>query len=203
MAGRPEPTGDHLRRARGDGGLHWDERRQRWIATAALGYDGRGKRVVKKASGRTRTAAKDKLRAMLRDVHDGIALSGPDGYTVDQALTDWLKFGVANRSDTTVELYRYLSAAYIRPSLGARRLRDLTVMEVEAWLTSLRKDLSTRTLQLARSCLNRAVRRAMQHDLVRRNVVDLAEVPSGRPAGPKVQGIHRTDGRRDPDRHHR
>ena len=27
------------RRSRGDGGLHWNSERQRWIATASLGYD--------------------------------------------------------------------------------------------------------------------------------------------------------------------
>jgi hypothetical protein len=36
------------RRARGEGGLHWDERRERWIATVTVGYDGRGKRRVRK-----------------------------------------------------------------------------------------------------------------------------------------------------------
>ena len=40
--------------------------------------------------------------------------------------------------------------------------------------------LSTRTLQELRSILSRAVDRAMARDLVRRNVVDLAEVPQGR-----------------------
>lgn len=29
------------RRARGDGGLRWDETRQRWIAEITIGYDGR------------------------------------------------------------------------------------------------------------------------------------------------------------------
>jgi phosphoribosylaminoimidazole carboxylase (NCAIR synthetase) len=53
------------RRARGDGGLHWDGHRQRWIATTTIGYDGRGKRVVRKASGRTRTEAKNRLRGLL------------------------------------------------------------------------------------------------------------------------------------------
>jgi hypothetical protein len=50
------------RRSRGEGGLHWDASRQRWIATATLGFDGRGKRITRKASGRTKTEAKDKLR---------------------------------------------------------------------------------------------------------------------------------------------
>jgi hypothetical protein len=31
------------RRSRGDGGLHFDTVRQRWIATASLGYDPAGK----------------------------------------------------------------------------------------------------------------------------------------------------------------
>ena len=31
------------RRERGEGGLHWDEGRQRWIVTVTVGYDARGK----------------------------------------------------------------------------------------------------------------------------------------------------------------
>jgi hypothetical protein len=64
------------RRSRGDGGLHWDDKRQRWIATASLGYDGRGKRVVKRGSGRTKTEAKIKLTEVLRGYEDGLAI-GP------------------------------------------------------------------------------------------------------------------------------
>ncbi len=63
------------RRSRGEGGLHWDESRQRWIATAALGYDARGKRITRKASGTTKTAAKAKLREMLRDHAEGLTVT--------------------------------------------------------------------------------------------------------------------------------
>jgi len=168
------------RRARGDGGLHWDEKRQRWIASTTIGYDGRGKRMVKRASGRTRTEARDKLRALMRDHADGLVMSGR-GVTVEWAVRDWLTFGLVNRSAKTVELNRYLCETHLIPHLGARQLRALTAAQVEGWLQLLRLDLSTRTLQLARSCLSRAVRRAMQRDLVRRNVVELTQVPSGRP----------------------
>jgi hypothetical protein len=68
------------RRSWGDGGLHWDENRQRWIATAHVGFDARGKRITKKASGKTKTEAKDKLKEILRDLDDGLALT-PHGYT--------------------------------------------------------------------------------------------------------------------------
>lgn len=50
--------------------------------------------------------------------------------------------------------------------------------------TRASKVLSTETLHRTYGCLNRAVRRAMAQDLVRRNVVDVAEVPRGRVGRP-------------------
>lgn len=168
------------RRARGDGGLHWDEKRQRWIATATTGYDGRGKRLVKRASGRTKTEARDKLRVIMRDVANGLAVAG-SGVTVEWAVRDWLAFGLVNRSPRTLELNRYLCETHVIPALGARKVQALTPAHVESWLQSLSVDLSRRTIQIARACLSRAIRRAMQRDLVGRNVVELTEVPAGRP----------------------
>ena len=170
------------RRARGDGGLHWDERRQR-IATATVGYDGRGKRVVRRGSGRTKTEAKNKLKSILRDHDDGLA-AGRDGYTVAQAVDDWLAYGLGRQSDSTVSKYTILCKTHVVPHLGARKLRDLTAREIDAWLAGLASHLSTETLHRTHACLNRAVRRAMARDLVRRNVVDLAEVPTGREGRP-------------------
>jgi integrase len=167
------------RRAYGDGGLYWNERRQRWIATVTVGYDGRGKRMVKTGSGRTKTEAKQKLREQLRDHEDGLAL-GRDDYTVGHAVEDWLAYGLGRQGPATITKYRIFCGKHIIPLLGARKLRDLTAREVDAWLFELSKSLSTATLQRVRSCLNRAVKRAMGRDLVRRNVVELTEVPTGR-----------------------
>ncbi len=58
------------KRSKGDGGLHWDENRQRWIATVTIGYNALGKRVTRKASGRTKTEAKAKLKELIRDYDD-------------------------------------------------------------------------------------------------------------------------------------
>ena len=89
------------RRGHGEGGLHWDEARQRWIATAALGFDARGKRITRKASGTTKTAAKAKLREILRDHAEGLTVaSGAD--TVEDAVRDWLAYDLAGRSAATV-----------------------------------------------------------------------------------------------------
>ena len=168
------------RRARGDGGLHWDEHRQRWIATTTIGYDGRGKRVVRKASGRTRTEAKNKLRDLLRDQADGLT-AGVTGYTVRHAVEDWLAHGLGRQSAATVTKYRHLCAKHVLPALGAWKLRDLSAAEVDQWLAELSLSHSTRTVQEIRACLNRSVKRAMARDKVKRNVVELTEVPTGQP----------------------
>ena len=89
-------------------------------------------------------------------------------------------YGLGRQGPATITKYRIFCGKHIIPLLGARKLRELTAREVDAWLFELSKSLSTATLQRVRSCLNRAVKRAMARDLVKRNVVELTEVPTGR-----------------------
>lgn len=143
------------RRSKGDGGLSWDAARERWVASATIGYDGRGKRIVRRGRGRTKTEAKKKLRQLLRDLEDGLVVAN-DGYTVAQAVEDWLTYGLSNRDPATQEVNRRLCEKHVIPLLGARKLRELKATEVDAWLRELATTLSTRTLQAIRSCLNRS-----------------------------------------------
>jgi len=171
------------RRSRGDGGLHWSEARQRWIAEVTTGYTPAGKRIVKKASGRTKTEAKNKLKEVLRDKDDGLAIA-PHGVTVADVVTDWLDYGLPGRAAGTVEKYRYLCNGHVIPDLGARKLRDLSAEDVDRWLATKAETLSTSTVQRLHECLNRSVNRAMARDKVKRNVVALCGVPKGQPGRP-------------------
>jgi integrase len=171
------------RRSRGDGGLHWDAKRQRWIATASLGYAPNGKRIVKRGSGKTKTEAKEKLKQVLRDYEDGLAIA-PADYTVERAINDWLAHGLNGRDPATVKTCTILCRTHIIPALGARKLRDLSAEDVDKWLAAKAKTLSTRTLQSLYSCLNRAIKRAMARDKVKRNVVALCSVPKGKSGRP-------------------
>lgn len=119
----------------------------------------------------------------MRELADGTMVDDR-GYTVKAAVEDWLRYGLVRKDEETQKNCRYLSEKHIIPSLGARKLRDLKTTEVEKWLAKLSESLSTRTLQAVRSCLNRAVRRAMAQERVRRNVVKLAEMPHGQPGRP-------------------
>jgi integrase len=168
-----------LRRSRGDGGLHWDARRERWIATANLGLLPDGRRKVRSASGRTKTEAKARLKEVLRDHDDGLAIA-PVDFTVKDAIDDWLAHGLSGRDEATVTACTHLSASHIIPALGTRKLRDLSAEEVDRWLAAKAQILSTRTLQGLNSCLKRAVKRAMARDKVKRNVVALCAVPTGK-----------------------
>jgi len=163
---------------RGEGTIYWDAKRQRFIAEATIGYTPAGKRIMRRASGKTRTEARTKLREINRDKEDGVVLSS-QAFTVAQAVEDWLSFGLTGRSPNTIQKYGYLCRAHIIPALGRRRLRDLGATDIDRWLAGKVSTLSTSTLRTLRECLSRAVDRAMARDLVKRNIVKLCGVPRG------------------------
>lgn len=171
------------RRGRGEGGLHWDELRQRWIATVTLGYDARGKRIVRKASAKTKTEAKRRLNEILRDYEDGLTVAS-GGYTVADAVRNWLEFGLRGRDEQTIATLTSLANNHVIPNLGARQLRELSADDVDRWLETEAKQLSSRSLETLRSILKRSVTRAQARDKVKRNVVLLCEIPKGRPGRP-------------------
>ncbi|MGD1112104.1 MAG: site-specific integrase [Mycobacterium sp.] len=171
------------RRARGDGGLHWDDKRQRWIASVTIGHDPQGRRITRKASGKTKTQAKTKLRELLRDQDDGVP-TPVDGYTVADAVAYWLTYGLRGRDEATVSNYTTLAKTHILPTLGRRKLRELSAEDVDQWLTIESRQCSTRTLRLLHSILSRSIRNAQARDKVRRNVVLLCDVPTGRKGRP-------------------
>ncbi len=173
----------NLRRGRGEGGLHWDKKRKRWIATASLGYSANGKRITRRASGETKTEARDKLREMLRDHDDGLT-TAPGGYTVGAAVQDWLTFGQGKRDTGTIKWLTSLATNHVIPALGARQLRELSADDVDRWLAAKSKILGTRSLQAIHSILRWSITRAQARDKVKRNVALLCQPPKGRPGRP-------------------
>ncbi|WP_426505414.1 site-specific integrase [Dactylosporangium sp. McL0621] len=170
------------RRSRGDGSLYWDETRQRYIAAVTIGYTPAGKRIVRKGSGKTKTEARQKLKEVMRDHEDGLAVA-PHGFTVAEAMRDFLAFGLAAVDPSTKANYTILAERHIISALGARKLRELSAQDVDHWLADKATMLSTRTLRLLHSLLNRAVNRAMARDKVKRNVVALCGIPKGQAEG--------------------
>lgn len=68
--------------------------------------------------------------------------------------------------------------------LGDVKLKELTAGHIQETLDVLAVRLSTRSLQIVRNCLERAIRHAEVRDLVCRNVAALVNAPVGRAGRP-------------------
>jgi len=181
------------RRGYGKDGVYFDHRGDcrdpahhrscpgRWRGVVSLGYGLDGKRVRKKVSGQTKSEVKDKLKDLHTDLDAGVR--PVRGYTVEQAVTDWLAVGLPGRTAKTIEVNRD-SLKPVLARIGARPLQDLTAADVRAALTAMASTHATRTVQKAHNCLTRAIRHAEAQDLVRRNVSALVDTPRGQEGRP-------------------
>ena len=168
------------RRARGEDSIYYDRSRDRWTGTITVGWkpDGRRDRIA--VRGRTKTEVKDKLRTKHQELAAGVR--APAHYTVEQCLKDWLET-LRTQAATTVTGYQIMTRHLIE-LIGAVRLAELKVRDVDFALGKLAKRFSTRSVRLARMILIQAIRNAMVNDLAVRNVADLAIVPTGLPGRP-------------------
>ena len=104
-------------------------------------------------------------------------------YTVRQTVEDWLREGLDGTSDRTRTLYEGLLGPLL-DAIGARPLRVLSAGDVRSGLSQLASRYSTRSLQITRLSLERAIRHAEADDLVGRNVAALVKAPQGRSGRP-------------------
>ena len=86
--------------------------------------------------------------------------------------------GWTARSERTRTLYEGLLEPVLE-MIGARPLRDLSAGDVRSALGKLATRYSTRSLQITRNSLERAIRHAEANDLVGRNVAALVKPPQG------------------------
>jgi integrase len=147
-----------------------------WRGVISIGFAPDGKRIRRKVRGQSKADVKAKLQALHGELHEGLHTSAT--YTVRQAVEDWLANGLDGRSAKTVSTYREVTDPLIA-LIGLAKLRDLTAPQVRSALVKLSADRSTRTLQITRNVLVRAIRLAEANDLVGRNVASLVSVPTG------------------------
>jgi integrase len=152
----------------------------RWRGVVSLGKKPDGTRIRRKVSGRSKQEVKTKLDSLHAELDVGVRSSAT--YTVEQCAEDWLVHGLDGRAAKTVNDARD-SLKPLLAIIGGKLLRDLTADDVHSALLKMAKTRSTRTLQIARNCLMRAIKRAEANDYVRRNVGALAELPAGQTGG--------------------
>jgi integrase len=169
------------RRGHGEDAIYFDAAKNRYVGAISLGYTPEGKRIRRKVIGRTKQEVRDKLKAQHQELDAGIRSSA--GYTVRHAVQDWLRDGLDGRSERTRALYEGLLEPVLE-IIGSRPLRELSTGDVRSALGQLTSRYSSRSLQITRNSLERAIQHAQADDRVARNVVALVKPPRGRAGRP-------------------
>ncbi len=214
------------RRAKGEGTITENKDRGRWEGRIELPPGPDGKRKRRMVTGRTKKDVAEKLASIKAELAEGV-VPPSEQLTVGQYLDHWvanvLPGTVAKRTEDN---YGEIVRLYIKPTVGRRKLRDLTPDDVTYMLRCMEsrpkteaearaagnplapgpKPLSTNTQRLARSILRRALRRAQQQGTIVRNVAAIADGPkvdakAGRTMTPEqartlLQWLEGTDDRR-------
>jgi integrase len=156
-----------------------------WRGAVSLGYSADGqRRVRRKVSGQTKTAVKDKLKALHADLDMGITpKTGYANYTVRQAAEDWLAQGLEGRTTKTIKKNQNVLAPILKV-IGGRKLRELTAADVRQALSRMAAGYSSAAVTMGHLALKRAIRHAEANDLVTRNVATLADTPKGQEGRP-------------------
>jgi integrase len=165
------------RRGRGEDAIYFAEAKNRYVGSVSLGYGPDGKRIRRKVLGKTKQEVRDRLKALHQEMDAGVRSSST--YTVRQTVEDWLCEGLNDTSERTRALYEGLLEPLL-DMIGAKPLRDLTAGDLRSVLGQLVARYSTRSLQITRNSLERAIRHAEANDLIGRNVAALIKSPRGR-----------------------
>lgn len=149
----------------------------RWVGAINIGWED-GRRQRKVVYGRTQAEARSKLRAAQRALEEGLPL--PDERrTVGQFVSYWLKDVLPKTvSEGSEETYSRLLRLYVLPAVGQIPLAKLAPADITRMLRTMEgKGLSAATQNSARKVLGRVLRRAMQEELINRNVVSIVDGP--------------------------
>jgi len=98
--------------------------------------------------------------------------------TVGQHLNDWLSGYAKTRcSQRTQDGYETLIKNHLEPALGHILLKDLQPRQIQAYYGKACEKLSPRSVQKHHRLLSQALKYAVKHGVLGRNVCDLVEAP--------------------------
>ena len=164
------------RRGRGEDSVYLDG--DRWRGAASLGYGPDGHRIRKKVSSATKAEVLCKLRDLRGELNAGLPVPD-DRLTVAAFLDRWLTKSLPGQvSEKTFDSYADTVRLHIKPSMGPKVLRRLTVSDVDQLLAWKRNaGYSANTVRIIRAVLCRALKQAEREGLVSRNAAALSAPP--------------------------
>jgi integrase len=118
--------------------------------------------------GRSKEEVREKADALREDARLGVVI-GKREPTVAEWMEEWLSTYCAGKETGTQRFY-HQKAKYVVEELGSVKLRALTTRQVNVMLAGLVGRLNITSLQHVRVTLSTALERALENDLVARNV---------------------------------
>src|SRR5690349_9361883 len=163
------------RRLRSEGSIY-QRKDGRWVGAVDQGIVN-GKRVRKTVTAGTLRELKPKFRALQESLGSGI---DDDHMTVERWMTKWLEEVAPSRNrPSTLTTYRLYVKKWIVPHLGRYRLSALRADHVRAMLRAMEVDgRSDATRRQVLAILRRALKVALNDQLVSRNVAGMVDPPA-------------------------
>jgi integrase len=164
------------RRGNGEGSIYQRQSDGRWVASLTLPN---GKR--KSFYGRTRKEVQEKRRQALRELDQGVDLSGKR-LTVAQFFDQWLASIAGGAVKTkTYEGYESIVRIRVKPRIGRLTVTQVTPLHLQSLYAELAAaGLSNRSIVHTHRVLHRAFGQAVRWGLIPRNPCDGATPPQAR-----------------------
>jgi integrase len=141
-----------------------------------------GLRKQKKKRGiKTKKEAETLITKILSEVNEGNYID-PSKLKLEDYLHQWLDTKQGNMTRLTIDSYKSYIANHIAPSIGSKKLSELSPLDIQTWIATLRKKelegvLSDSTIQRIFNVLITALNNAKKINLVKENVAKLVDKP--------------------------
>jgi len=148
------------------------------MGVAHLGYSPAGKPIRKYVSAKNRTEVVKKLKKVRRDFDDGLLIQDTS-VTLFELFERWFEDIMRHQiASSTLSNYKTIAKMHILPTLGKKKLVELTVGDVDK-LLSVKVDsgLSASTVRRIRAVLAQCLDQSIRWGLLIRNVGTLSRSP--------------------------
>lgn len=149
-----------------------------WESRATIGYDpGTGRQIQKSFTGKTQKEVAQKLKAATAAIDEG-TYTAPSKMTVAQWLDIWTAEYLGAVKPRTVDNYKGVVKARIKPGLGAVKLDALNPHTIQSYYNSLTKEcLAPKTVKNIHGILHKALQQAVANGYIKSNPADRCILP--------------------------
>lgn len=147
-----------------------------WEARITLGRDpGTGKQIQKSFTGKTQKEVRQKMQAAAVAIDSGTYIE-PAKLTVAQWLDIWIEEYLGDRKPSSIVTYKGKVNNYIKPAIGAVKLKDLHPHRVQAFINGV-EGLAPATVRSIYKVLHTALEKAVRLEYIPRNPSDHCTLP--------------------------